>query len=45
MRGLLFYSEDGGDMFIRNVSVLSSDYMATYPIRFMIEVLTRLSYY
>jgi hypothetical protein len=29
--GSLFYSEDGGDMFLQNVSWLSMDYTALYP--------------
>jgi hypothetical protein len=39
MRGLLFDPEVGGDMFLRNVCVLSSDYLAIYPRRFVVEVL------
>jgi hypothetical protein len=31
--GLYFYPEDGGDMFLRNVGGLSTDYMALYPRR------------
>jgi hypothetical protein len=31
--GLFFYLENGGDMFLRNVSSLSTDYMALYPRR------------
>jgi hypothetical protein len=31
--GLFFDPEDGGDMFLRNVSLLSTDYMALYPRR------------
>jgi hypothetical protein len=30
---LCFYPEDGGDMFLRNVSWLSTDYTASYPRR------------
>jgi hypothetical protein len=29
--GLLFKSEDGGAIFLRNVRYLSEDYMALYP--------------
>jgi hypothetical protein len=31
--GLLFDSEDGSDMFLRNVGCLSMDYIEIYPIR------------
>jgi hypothetical protein len=31
--GLLFYPEDGGDMFLRNVGRLSANYTALYPRR------------
>jgi hypothetical protein len=31
--GSLFYPEDGGDIFLRNVSLLSTDYAAIYPGR------------
>jgi hypothetical protein len=31
--GLFFYPEDGGDMFLRNVGWLSTDYTALYPRR------------
>jgi hypothetical protein len=27
----LFYPEDGGDMFLRNVGLISKDYTALYP--------------
>jgi hypothetical protein len=30
---LFFYPEDGGDMFLRNVGWLSTDYTALYPRR------------
>jgi hypothetical protein len=30
--GLFFDPEDGGEMFLRNVSLLSKDYTALYPI-------------
>jgi hypothetical protein len=29
--GLFFHPEDGGDMFLRNVGWLSTDYTALYP--------------
>jgi hypothetical protein len=29
----LFNPEDGGDIFLRNVGLLSTDYTAVYPIR------------
>jgi hypothetical protein len=29
--GLFFDPEDGGDMFLRNVGLLSTDYTALYP--------------
>jgi hypothetical protein len=31
--GLLFYPDDGGDMFLRNVGRLSADYRTLYPRR------------
>jgi hypothetical protein len=31
--GLFFNLEDGGDMFLQNVSSLSMDYMSLYPRR------------
>jgi hypothetical protein len=31
--GLFFYTEDGGDIFLRNVSRISRDYTALYPRR------------
>jgi hypothetical protein len=31
--GLFFDPEDGGDIFLRNVGYLSTDYMALYPRR------------
>jgi hypothetical protein len=31
--GLFFVREDGGDMFLRNVGWLSTDYMPLYPMR------------
>jgi hypothetical protein len=31
--GLLFYPEDVGDIFLRNVSCLSTDYTVLYPRR------------
>jgi hypothetical protein len=31
---LFFYPEDGGEMFLRNVRWLSTDYMALYPRRY-----------
>jgi hypothetical protein len=33
LSGLLFDPEDGGDIFLRNVGWLSTDYMALYPRR------------
>jgi hypothetical protein len=31
--GLFFDPEDGGDIFLRNVGWLSTDYIALYPSR------------
>jgi hypothetical protein len=31
MHGLLFGREDGGDIFLRNIYLLSTDYTALYP--------------
>jgi hypothetical protein len=31
--GLLFSPEDGGDIFLKNISQLSTDYTALYPRR------------
>jgi hypothetical protein len=31
--GILFDTEDGGDMFLRNVGSLSTDFTALYPRR------------
>jgi hypothetical protein len=31
--GLFFYPEDGGDMSLRNIGLLSTDYTALYPRR------------
>jgi hypothetical protein len=31
LRGLFFDPEDGGDMFLRNVYLFSTDYKALYP--------------
>jgi hypothetical protein len=31
--GLLFYSEDGGNMFLQKINWLSPDYIALYPRR------------
>jgi hypothetical protein len=31
--GIFFDPEDGGDMFLRDVGWLSTDYMALYPRR------------
>jgi hypothetical protein len=38
--GLFFYSEDGGEMFIRKVTWLSADYRAIYPRKFIISHMT-----
>jgi hypothetical protein len=32
--GLFFYTENGGDMFLRNIGWLSTDYTALYPRRY-----------
>jgi hypothetical protein len=32
LQNLFFYSEDGGDMFLRNVGKISAGYTALYPI-------------
>jgi hypothetical protein len=35
---VLFNSEDGGDMFLRNVTCLSTNYTALYPRRYSINL-------
>jgi hypothetical protein len=33
--GLFFYPEDSGDIFLRNIGLLSKDYTALYPEQFI----------